>query len=62
MNKWRLFGGVVCLALAALFGVLSEVLAAGSFVFMVDGVNRPYIPVIGLAVLGVALLFSAWKR
>jgi hypothetical protein len=61
MNKWKLFGGIVCLALAGLLAVLNAVLAEGKVVFMVDGTNMPMIPVIVLALVGFGLLVTAWQ-
>ena len=62
MNKGRLVGGIVCLAVAALLAVLAVVLPEGKVVFMVGDSNIPYIPVVVLAGLGLALASSAWRR
>jgi len=62
MNKSRLIWGIVCLALAALLAVLNIVLPADKLMFMVDGINRPYVPPIILGVIGLALLFTAGGR
>lgn len=59
MNKPRLIWGIVCLALAALLGVLNIVLPADKLMFMVNDVNRPYVPPIILGIIGLALLFTA---
>jgi Na+/proline symporter len=60
MNKGRLIGGVICLALAALLTVLILVLPSDEVVFMIDDdTNAPYIPVIILAVIGVVSLVRA---
>jgi hypothetical protein len=59
MNKSRLIWGIICLALAALLAVLNTVLPADKLMFMVDGINRPYVPPIILGVIGLALLFTA---
>jgi len=59
MNKPRLIWGIICLALAALLGMLNVVLPADNLMFMVDDVNRPYVPPIVLGIIGLALLFTA---
>lgn len=61
MNKSRLIWGIICLTLAALLGVLNVVLPADELMFMVDDVNRPYVPPIILGILGIALLATAGK-
>jgi hypothetical protein len=62
MNKGKLIGGVICLALAALLAVASLALPSDEVVFMVGDTNAPYVPVIILAVVGLALLFGSRKR
>ena len=62
MNKPRSIWGIVCLALAALLGVLNIVLPADKLMFMVNDVNRPYVPPIILGIIGLALLFTARGR
>ena len=62
MNKSRLIGGIICLALAVLLAVLSFALPADKMTFMVGDTNMPYVPAIGLAVVGLALLITAGKR
>jgi hypothetical protein len=62
MNKRRRIGGIICLALAALLAVLSLTLPSDEVVFMVGDTNAPFVPVIALAVVGVALLATARKR
>ncbi len=60
MKKGNLIGGIICLAAALLIAVL--VVAAPPNVtvsFMVEGTNMPYIPAIGLGILGVWLLVTA---
>ncbi len=59
MNKSRLIWGIICLALAALLAVLNFVLPADKLMFMVDDVNRPYVPPIILGIIGLALLLTA---
>jgi len=62
MNKGRLVGGIVCLAAAALLAVLIFARPEGTVVFMMDGSNVPWIPVIVLAGLGVGLIGTAPRR
>ncbi|MGD2041140.1 MAG: hypothetical protein PVH11_09955 [Anaerolineae bacterium] len=62
MNKGRLIGGLVCVAVAALLAVLMFTLPEGKVVFMIGDSNQPIIPVIVLAGIGVALISSAWQR
>jgi hypothetical protein len=59
MNKERLVGGIVCLALAALLAVLNWRLPADKLMFTVGGIN---IPMIVLAIVGLVLLVTARKR
>jgi hypothetical protein len=62
MNKGRLVGGLICLASAVLLAVLAVALPDGEVMFMVGDTNRPIIPVIVLAGLGVMLLTTALGR
>ena len=62
MNKGRLIGGIVCLAVAALLAVLIFARPEGTVMFMVEGTNMPWIPVIVLAGLGAGLIGSAPRR
>jgi hypothetical protein len=62
MNKGRLTGAIVCLALAALLLVLSYALPEGKVVFMIGDRNMPIVPVIVLAGLGAGLASTAWRR
>jgi hypothetical protein len=59
MDRSKLIGGIVCLAVAVLLAVLAFTLPADSFSFMVDGVNRPFVPSIVLGILGILLLATA---
>ena len=59
MNKGRLIGGIICLALAVLLTVLIFVLPEGSVMFEVEGENVPFVPAIGLGILGIFLLATA---
>jgi hypothetical protein len=62
MNKGKLIGGIICLALAGLLGVAMFALPEGKVVFMIGDNNLPWVPVIALAGIGVALLSTAWSR
>ncbi len=59
MNKGRLIGGIICLALAVLLTVLIFVLPEGSVMFEVEGENVPFVPAIGLGIFGIYLLATA---
>ena len=62
MNKGRLIGGILCLAVAALLIVLIFAVPEGKVVFMVNGSNVPWIPVIVLAGAGTGLVGTAFRR
>ena len=62
MNKSRLIGGIICLALAVLLAVLAVALPADKMIFMVDDANMPYVPAIGLGIVGLGLIITSWKR
>jgi hypothetical protein len=60
MKKGHLIGGIICLAAAVLIAVLAVAAPPGVTVsFMVEGTNMPFIPAIGLGILGVWLLVNA---
>ena len=62
MDKGKLVGGIICLALAGLLGVAMFALPEGKVVFMIGDNNIPWVPVVVLAGIGVALLSTAWSR
>ena len=62
MDKGKLVGGIICLALAALLGVAMFALPEGKVVFEIGDNNVPWVPVIVLAGIGVALLSTARRR
>ena len=62
MKKGQLVGGIVCLVLAGLLGVAMFALPEGKFVFMLGDSNVPWVPVLILAGIGVALISTAWRR
>lgn len=59
MNKGRLVGGFVCLAVAALLAVLMVTLPEGKVVFMVGDRNLPIVPVSVLGIVGLGLVVTA---
>ena len=59
MRKDRLIAGIICLVLAAGVAVVSWRLPPEKLMFVVGGVN---IPMVILAVIGLALLVAARKR
>ena len=59
MNKGRLVGGIVCLAIAGLLAVLYFVLPEGDLLFMIGDRSMPWVPVIVLAGVGAALVGTA---
>jgi hypothetical protein len=62
MDKGRLAGGIICLIAAGLLGVAMFALPEGKVVFMLGDSNVPWVPVIVLAGIGVALLSTSWRR
>ena len=59
MNKGRLIGGIICLALAALLGILNLTLEPDNLMFMIGDENMPWIPPLILGVVGIILLATA---
>ena len=62
MNKSRLIGGIICLALAVLLAVLTFVLPADKMIFMVGDANVPIVPAIVLGIVGLVLIITSWKQ
>ena len=62
MDKGKLIGGITCLAVAVLLGILYMVLPEGDVMFMVGDDNVIWVPILVLAGIGVALLSTAWPR
>lgn len=56
MNKGRIIGGLICLAIAVLLGVLHFTLPEEEMMFMVGDTNRSYLPPITLGVVAILLL------
>jgi hypothetical protein len=59
MNKGRLIGGIICLAVAALLAVLNVRLPAEKLMFSALGENMPWVPVVILGLVGLVLLVTA---
>lgn len=62
MNKGRLIGGIICLAIAVLLAVLYFTLPEGDVLFMVGDSNMIWIPIMVLAGVGASLIGSAPRR
>jgi hypothetical protein len=62
MKKGQLVGGIVCLVLAGLLGVAMFALPENKVVFMIGDSNVPWVPVLVLAGIGVALISTSWRR
>ena len=62
MKVSQLIGGIICLLLAILLAALAVTLPADKMMFMVNGKNMPYVPAIGLAIVGLGLIVTSWKR
>jgi hypothetical protein len=59
VNKGRLIGGIICLALAALLGVANVALPADKVMFTVGEQNMPWVPPAILGIVGIGLLATA---
>ena len=59
MNKARIIWGIVCFALAGLFGLLSINLPEEELVFMVNNTNMFYLVPLALIIAGIVLLATA---
>jgi hypothetical protein len=63
MDKSRLIGGMICVALALLLALLAYTLPEDKMMFMVGDENMPIVPAIGLGIIGLVLLATAgWGR
>ena len=56
MNKSKLVGGIICLGIAGLLTVANLTLPPENLMFQIGDQNMPWIPVVGLAVVGIVLL------
>jgi len=59
MNKGLLIGGIACLALAALMGVLYFALPPDKIMYMVGDQNVPWVPAVVFGIVGIVLLVAA---
>lgn len=59
MNKSQLIWGIILLALAAALAIANLTLSADSLMFTIGDRNMPWVPVIGLVIVGVILLALA---
>jgi hypothetical protein len=59
MNVGRLTGGIICLALAGLLGVLNIILPPDRLMFTVGDANMPFVPPIILGIVGLVLVITA---
>lgn len=61
MNKSRLIGGIICLALAGLLTVLNLRLSPDKLMFTVGDTNMPWVPPVVLGIVGIVLLATAGR-
>jgi uncharacterized membrane protein len=61
MNKSRLIGGLICLAIAGLLTVANLRLPPENLMFQIGDVNMPWIPPIVLGIIGIVLLATAFR-
>jgi hypothetical protein len=59
MNKSKLVGGIVCLAIAAVLTVANLRLPPEDLMFQVGAVNMPWVPPVVLGFVGIVLLATA---
>jgi hypothetical protein len=62
MDKSRLIGGIICLAVAVLLTVLNLSRPADQMMFMIGDTNIPWVPPIVLGIVGIVLLVTAGRR
>ena len=56
MNKGRLIGGIICLAIAILLGILYFTLEEDQMMFTIGDQNMPWVPAVVLGAIGILLL------
>jgi len=56
VNKGRVIGGLICLAIAVLLGALHFTIPEEEMMLMVDDTNMSYLPPIILGVVAILLL------
>ena len=62
MNKSRLIGGIICLAIAGALTVANLRLPPEDLMFQVGDVNMPWVPPIVLGIVGIVLLAALWEQ
>ena len=62
MNKSKLIWGIICLVIAGGLAVANLTLPPENIMFLVEGENMPWVPVVVLAILGIWLLATAVQR
>jgi len=61
MNKGRMVGGIICLVVAGLLGVLYFTLPEENMMFMLGEENLPWVPAVVLAIVGIVLVATAFR-
>jgi hypothetical protein len=61
MNKGRMVGGIICLAIAGLLGVLYFTLPEENMMFMLGDEYLPWVPAVVLAIVGIVLVATAYR-
>ncbi len=61
MNKGRMVGGIICLVVAGLLGVLYFTLPDENMMFMLGDENLPWVPAVVLAIVGIVLVATAFR-
>jgi hypothetical protein len=61
MNKGRMVGGIICLVVAGLLGVLYFTLPEENMMFMLGEENLPWVPAMVLAIVGIVLVATAFR-
>ena len=62
MKRSNLIGGIIFLALAALFTVLNLALPEGDVTFMYEGQNMPWVPPVVMLIIGVIFFATGYGR
>ena len=59
MNKSKLIWGIICLIIAGGLSFLILAVPSANVTFMWGNINMPWVPTVGLAILGIVLLSTA---
>ena len=62
MKRSNLIGGIIFLALAALFTVLNLALPDGDVTFMYEGQNMPWVPPVVMLIIGFIFFATGYGR